>query len=200
MSKLTVAEYAEKHSITKQAVYKKLKRLNIAEEEKNGKKIIFIIEEEQEQEQKCGNGGIQPDSTRFKPQINPDLTQNQPILNPVSTPIQPEINPDIQPDSTQEEDKVNSSIIEILKEQLAEKDRQIERLQEAAKEKDQQLKEQFDRLTSLLLRSQELEALTHKLLGQGEEQEEEGKTEVIQDKATEQEQPKKQSFWKRLFS
>ena len=69
--------------------------------------------------------------------------------------------------------------IQILKEQLQEKDKQIEKLYNTIEIKDKQIQEQFDKLTNLLLRAQELEAIQHKLL-------------------TTQE-PKQLSFWERIF-
>ena len=60
MSKLTVAEYAELKSISLQAVYKKINKLNTVEEERNGRKQIFIIVDE---EPKQAEDDIKPNST-----------------------------------------------------------------------------------------------------------------------------------------
>lgn len=190
MSKLTVAEYAEKHSISKQAVYKRLDSLNTVVEDRNGRRIVLIIDEDEERTPE-----IQPNSTDF----NPISTEIQPDIKPISTEFKPNLNQDIQPNSTTKpENDLNLSVISILQKQLEEKDRQIERLQEETKEKDRQIQEQFDKFTALLMRSQELEALTHKLLSdQTESEEQEENTTIAIDE--EKEPQKKRSFWQRLF-
>lgn len=201
MKKLTVAEYAKLHGISQTAVYKKLKRLETVEEVINGRKTTLILEPEGEGEQ---FNPIQPNSTQIEDSstpIQPQKVENQPTN---STPFQPQKVENQPSNST----PIQPSYIAILEKQLEEKDKQIERLQEEAKEKDRQLQEQFDRLSSLLLRSQELEALTHKLLlGQGEETREEPIVEDTEDIETHTEEPiqdtippeKKKSWFRRLF-
>ena len=176
MKKLTVAEYAELNCISVQAVYKKINRLNTIEEERNGRKQILIILDE---EPKNKEDIIKPDSTS----------------NSTSTPDNS--TPNIKPNSTNE---LNPNIIEILEAQLKEKDKQIERLQKATEEKDKQIKEQFERLTQLIARSQELEARAHTLLLEGEtEKEPEQKQGKIIDINTAEKQENKQGFFSRLF-
>ena len=206
MTRLTVSEYAEMQGISVQAVYKRLDRLKTVEETRNGRKIRLIEVEDRD---------IQPDSTNStcnstnstpkEVELNPDIQPIKPNFNPEFQPIQPELNPEIQPPAASASPVIDfPAIISILEKQLEEKDRQIEKLQDEAKEKDQQIKEQFDRLTGLLLRSQELEAQAQKLLGEPEkpiEAETREELEVIQEEsaANEREQQTKKSWFSRLF-
>lgn len=199
MSKLTVAEYAELHSISVQAVYKKINRLKTVEEERNGRKQILIIV------------GEDVDNNPLEDDVKPSSTYNSTPISSTSTPdsvVSPsaELNPDdststsrVKPSSTAE---LNPALLELLQAQLEEKDKQIERLQKAGEEKDKQIQEQFERFTALLMRSQELEALTHKLLlGQGESAAEEPQEVISQTEevVVEETPPKKESFFSRLF-
>ena len=191
MTKLTVAEYAALKCITVQAVYKKINNLKTVEEKQNGRKKLFIIVEDEEP--KTVEDEIKPNSTD---NFNPSISTSTPQIKPNST---GELNPallELLQKQVQEKDK-----------QIEEKDKQIERLQKAAEDKDKQIQEQFERFTALLMRSQELEALTHKLLlGQGETAEEPPQEadnteeiEVEPPKPEEQEPPKKMGFFRRLF-
>lgn len=195
MKKLTVAEYAELNCISVQAVYKKINRLNTIEEERNGRKQILIILDE---EPKDKEDIIKPDSTSNSTSTPDDSTpkeQTNSTSNSTSTPDNS--TPNIKPNSTNE---LNPNIIEILEAQLKEKDKQIERLQKATEEKDKQIKEQFERLTQLIARSQELEARAHTLLLEGEtEKEPEQKQGKIIDINTAEKQENKQGFFSRLF-
>ena len=220
MKNITVAEYAELHNISVQAVYKKIDRLETVEEVRNGRKVrLIVVDEEGEsrppQDTKPYSTTNSTDTTEDKPQINQDTTS----FNLPNQPFQPENNQDFQPPKPAD---TTSYYISVLEKQLEEKDRQIERLQEEGKEKDRQIQEQFDRLTNLLLRSQQLEALTHKLLGQGEDTEEpitadtdteaqtqtetdteagEGKAETAEQTVEEPREapPKKKNWFMRLF-
>lgn len=205
MTKLTVAEYAELHSISVQAVYKKINRLKTIEEERNGRKQMFIIVGEEE-DQKTIEDEIKPSSTvNSTPAASTSTPENKDSSTAELNPDSSTSTPEVKPSSTAE---LNPAILDLLQAQLEEKDKQIERLQKAAEEKDKQIQEQFDRFTALLMRSQELEALTHKLLlGQGEAAEEPqevaNQEEIIPEEATpkteEQEPPKKAGFFSRLF-
>ena len=169
MKSITVAEYAELHNISVQAVYKKIDRLETVEEVRNGRKVRLIVVDEEGESRPLQD--TKPNSTTqstYSTADQPQLNQDQQQYNQDNQPIQPDFNQDFQPTKPLD---TTASYILILEKQLAEKDRQIERLQEEGKEKDRQLQEQFDRLTNLLLCSQQLEALTHKLLGQGQEEE-----------------------------
>lgn len=197
-NKLTVAEYAQKHKISVQAVYKKLDKLEVIEEEKNGKTIKFILEDEEQETTE----DIKPSSTSSTPDIKPSSTAENGDIKPSSTPdIKPPSTEDIKPSSTAENPYVD--YIKLLKSQIEEKDKQIERLQHTMEEKDKQAKEQFDRLTELIKRSQDLEAYSHRLLEEGKtaEAEEDSNIEVIEEEQTEksQEQTKKKGFFSRLF-
>ena len=134
MNKLTVAEYAKSKCISVQAVYKKIDRLKTIEEERNGRKQILIIVDDEEQE--TAEEEIKPNSTPIKPSSTVDFNPD----NSTSTPQEEEnttnkFNPDsststptIQPSSTVD---FNPSVLQILQEQIQEKDKQIERLQQA---------------------------------------------------------------------
>lgn len=217
MKKLTVAEYAELHNISVQAVYKKLDKLNTVEEERNGRTITLIVIGE---EQAPADGrAIQPAEVEIQPPIQPNSTEVQPPIKPEKVEVQPDIQPkevEIQPPNSGEiqpelnrfqEQDATSILISTLQKQIEEKDKQIERLQKAAEEKDRQIKEQFERLTKLLNQEQQLGAATHRiLLGQGEPVEEEEAPPQAEDKQQDKPAPKeevkeqpKKSFWRRLF-
>lgn len=195
MEKLTVSEYAKRNSISIQAVYKKINKLNTIEEVRNGRKQIIILLED---EVKTRADDIQPNSTRELNSTNSTQPhQEQADSTGELNSTRPDSTRRIQPDSTSE---LNPSIIDVLKEQLQEKDKQIERLQDAIEEKDKQIKEQFERFTALLLRSQELEAITHKSLGEaGDTKQEPIEETKEQVKPTKQEQKKNTGFFSRLF-
>ena len=216
MKKITVAEFAELHNISVQAVYKKLDKLNTVEEERNGRTITLIVIDE---EQGPAEGEvIKPAEVEFQPQIQPNSTAFQPSIQPQKVEIQPQIQPaevenqpqesgEFQPELNPIQEKDATAIlIATLQKQIEEKDKQIERLQKAAEEKDRQIKEQFDNLTKLLHQEQQLGAATHRLLlGQGEAaQEEEAPPQAEEQeakpapRALEEEIPKK-GFWRRLF-
>lgn len=201
MKKLTVAEYAEIKCISVQAVYKRINKLNTIEEKRNGKKQIFIILDE---EQKPKEEAIKPDLTsNSTPADSTSTPTNKTNLTYNSTSTHANSTPDIKPNSTSNSTADSTSdIIELLQsqikekdKQIEEKDKQIERLQDATAEKDKQIKEQFERLTALLARSQELEAITHRLLGAGEaEQEQEDDIIDINNQ-----KKKKVGFFHRIF-
>lgn len=194
MNKLTVAEYAELNCVSVQAVYKRINKLNTIEEKRNGKKQIFIILDE---EQKPKEEAIKPDLTsNSTPADSTSTPTNKTNLTYNSTSTPANSTPDIKPNSTSNSTADSTSdIIELLQSQIKEKDKQIERLQDATAEKDKQIKEQFERLTALLARSQELEAITHRLLGAGEaEQEQEDDIIDINNQ-----KKKKVGFFHRIF-
>ena len=167
MNKITVAEYAKLNNISVQAVYKKINKLNTVEETSiNGRKQIFIIID----------NNIKPYSTD---NFNAEDSTSTTIKEDYST---DNFNAEDSTSTTIKEDYSTDNFnvaIQILKEQLQEKDKQIEKLYNTIEIKDKQIQEQFDKLTNLLLRAQELEAIQHKLL-------------------TTQE-PKQLSFWERIF-
>ena len=201
MEKLTVSEYAKRNGISIQAVYKKLNRLETVEEVRNGRKVKLIVVDTSGEGRKPLE--FQPDSTDTQPDtepiFNPDLVELNGDTKPNSTDTQPDTEPDTKPteplDST-------ARYIAILEKQLEEKDLQIERLQADAREKDRQLQEQFDRLSALLLRSQELEALAHKSLGEGAKSdtaEQERPEEPIQQEQGQSKEPKRRKWLGRIF-
>ena len=210
MTKLTVAEYAALKCITVQAVYKKINNLKTVEEKQNGRKKLFIIVEDEEP--KTVEDEIKPNSTdNFNPSISTSTDEDRAGSTDDFNPSISTSTPQIKPNSTGE---LNPALLELLQKQvqekdkqIEEKDKQIERLQKAAEDKDKQIQEQFERFTALLMRSQELEALTHKLLlGQGETGEEPPQEadnteeiEVEPPKPEDQEPPKKMGFFRRLF-
>lgn len=149
---LTVKEFAEMANKKPQTIYKQLEtRLKPYVKIDKGKKLISIeaLQEYYEVEE-----NFQPDSTRF----NPNSTEFQPD----STDIQPDSTAEIQPDSTQfnpnstaetekksQPDKENEQIaalnklIEIIQNQLAEKDKQLA-------VKDKQISDLSERLAEAL--------------------------------------------------
>ena len=210
-NKLTVAEYAQKHKISVQAVYKKIDKLEVIEEEKNGKTIKFILEEDKEDIKLSSTNSttnstedIKPSSTTTNKEETADLGENTTVgdIKPFSTNSTTNSTEDIKPSSTAENPYID--YIKHLKSQIQEKDKQIERLQNTIEEKDKQAKEQFEKLTDLLYRSQQLEAITHRLLGDGETTDKEDDITIITPDKTDnntqsQEQTKKKGFFKRLF-
>ena len=194
MNKLTVAEYAEIKCISVQAVYKRINKLNTIEEKRNGKKQIFIILDE---EQKPKEEAIKPDLTSNSTPADSTSTptnKTNSTYNSTSTPANSTT--DIKPNSTSNSTADSTpDIIELLQSQIKEKDKQIERLQDATAEKDKQIKEQFERLTALLARSQELEAITHRLLGAGEAEQEQEEDIIDIDN----QKKKKIGFFHRIF-
>lgn len=206
MKKLTVAEYAELKGISKVAAYKRIEkgRVKAVSEVYNGREqyIIILGEDKEPIEPE-----IKPDLTEDLTKSKPDLTSNKPDLTDDKPEIKPDLTEDLtddKPDLTSQNQDDKTDILDLLKSQIQEKDKQIERLQNAVDEKDKQLKEQFDRLTALIARSQELEALSHKLLGEGETDEPEPLQDnsiVVNEKPDneEPEPPKKQGFFSRLF-
>lgn len=200
MSKLTVDEYAKLKGISKQAVYKKLPKLNTTEEKRNGKTITIIIVDDEELAE-FQEKDIQPNSTALNSTVEKvENVENKPLFSNSTATYSTE---EKQPNSTVE---LNQDLIELLKNQLNEKDKQIERLQIANEEKEKQLKEQFDKLTELLYRSQQLEAQIQLLLPDGakagEPAAEQNNNNVIEVNTQEQEsqEKKKKGFFKRLFS
>ena len=213
MEKITVAEFAIRTGKSKQSIYKRIRRgtLKAVEEAVNGKMTTFIL---------LGEGADNPaeiDKVELnldnQPTNNPQRVEDNPIDSHTAVEDNPTNQSQLNPSKVEDNPSFNPSattdrLIEILQQQLTEKDRQIERLQEETKEKDRQIKEQFDRLSTLLLRSQELEAITHKLLGQGGEEditqtetaEAEDNSNTSTDEITaDNEPPKKKSWISRLF-
>lgn len=200
MSKLTVDEYAKLKGISKQAVYKKLTKLNTTEEKRNGKTITIIIVDDEELAE-IQEEDIQPNSTALNSTVEKvENVENKPLFSNSAATYSTE---EKQPNSTVE---LNQDLIELLKNQLNEKDKQIERLQIANEEKEKRLKEQFDKLTELIYRSQQLEAQIQLLLPDGakagEPAAEQNNNNVVEVNTQEQEsqEKKKKGFFKRLFS
>ena len=156
---LTVKEFAEMANKKPQTIYKQLEtRLKPYVKIDKGKKLISIeaLQEYYEVEE-----NFQPDST----QINPNSTEIQPDsteIQPNSTENQPDSTAEIQPDSTRfnpnstaetekklQPDKENEQIaalnklIEIIQNQLAEKDKQLA-------VKDKQISDLSERLAEAL--------------------------------------------------
>lgn len=193
MKRLTIEEYANLYGITKQAVYKKINKLPTEKEKRNGKNITIILLDDEEF-QRIEAEVKQPNSTNSTSTVEKvENAENEPAATSAAATTSTE---EKQPYSTVE---YNREIIELLKNQLNEKDKQIEQLQKATEEKDRQLQEQFNRLTSLLGRSQELEALLHRQLTAGEQEplQDEDITDTADKKP--EEPTKKKGFLKRLF-
>lgn len=169
MIKLSVAEYAKLNNISVQAVYKRLHKLETVEEYiGNRKQTLIIIEDKNENKE-----DIKP----IKPLLNPEYSTELNLLNPNLTELNPNSTENIKPNSTegltelnpnllQEQLKSKDILIENLQSQITNLHLVIERQQNTIDNKDIQIKEQFDRLTALLARTQDLEAISQKLLTQ----------------------------------
>lgn len=196
---MTVSEYALKTGKSKQSIYKRIRKgtIKTVEEIVNGKKTLFVLLYDDSNKSR----EVEYNPTN-QPNLNPTTVEDNPNSNPHTVEDNPNNQPTFNPNSTPLD--TTSRILELLQRQLEEKDKQIERLQAENKEKDRQLQDQFERFSTLLLRSQELEAITHKLLGQGDSQE---PTEPIQDsnaappqEQTAEDKPRKKKSWfARLF-
>lgn len=180
----TIAEYAEIHGISPQAVYKKINKGHletVKKKDTTGKQIKYVVVYEGEEQKET----IQPE---IQPVSQPAPPEAERVLKPLNQPLnQPEIQPN------------NQQFIDLLVSQISEKDKQIERLQaqiaeqqQESREKDRVIQEQVVKLNELLERSQELQAQGNLLL-RGKQPEE--VIEVYHEKPVEP----KQSFWKRLF-
>jgi len=178
MKLLTVAEYAELHDITTQAVYKKINRLNTITQERNGKTVTMIVIEDNEDIKSAPiSKEDNPETATPTPNNQPNTTNDNPETEEKPT---DKTNPETAtPTQSYQPSATDTNIIEMLKDIIAEKDKQIAKLQETT-----------DKLTQLLSRSQELEAMTHKLLlAQGETQTtDKGNIEVVETEQTTEEQ------------
>lgn len=196
IEKITVAEYSNRTGKSKQSIYKRINKgtLKSVEEIYKGKKTTFII-----------LGDDNPKEDELNPQDNPILTQATEEINPQDNPKEDELNRDNQPNDNQADNPQSAQsylrVIEILNEQLKEKDKQIENLQALN-----------NQLSAIALRAQELEARTQSLLGEPKPQapieedteepaepEEPEQTGIDEDKPEEPEETKKRSFWSWLL-
>ena len=196
IEKITVAEYSNRTGKSKQSIYKRINKgtLKSVEEVYNGKKTTFII-----------LGDDNPQEDELNPQDNPILTQATEKINPKDNPKEDELNRDNQPNDNQADNPQSAQsylrVIEILNEQLKEKDKQIENLQALN-----------NQLSAIALRAQELEARTQSLLGEPKPQppieedteeptepEEPEQTGIDEDKPEEPEETKKRGFWSWLL-
>jgi hypothetical protein len=186
MTKLTIDEYSKLKGISKQAVYKKLDKLNTKKEKRNGKTITIIFVDDEEL-QKIKEDDFQPNSTATDSTVeNVENVDSKPTDSDSSPTNQNEVE---QPNSTVE---FNRYLIEVLENQLKEKDKQIEQLIKANTE-------QAARFSELLYRSQQLEAQIHLLLPIEAKDKESAveHNDIIE--ADKQEQEKKKGFFKRIF-
>lgn len=199
MEKMTVKEYADFKGVSVQAVYKKIEnnKLKTIEEKKDRRYITFIIiDEEPEQEQpevkeikETEKEEIQPISTgnSISTPTN-STTEFQPISTEKtgnSTSTATNSTTEFQPNTNNE---LNQAIVDLLREQLQEKDKQIERLLKTNEE-------QLARLTELLYRSQQLEKLLSSKVSEDKPLQEE----PIIDIETEEQPERKRSFLNRFF-
>lgn len=177
MEKMTVKEYADFKGVSVQAVYKKIEnnKLKTIEEKKDRRYITFIIiDEEPEQEQ--------PEVKEIK---ETEKEEFQPISTGNSTSTPTNSTTEFQPNTNNE---LNQAIVDLLREQLQEKDKQIERLLKTNEE-------QLARLTELLYRSQQLEKLLSSKVSEDKPLQEE----PIIDIETEEQPERKRSFLNRFF-
>lgn len=206
---ITIAEYAKRRDVSVAAVYKRLDgTLKEYVKEIDGKKFLSV--------DVLAAEGIKPVEKGFIPGYNTQETTD--AGNPGEN--------QEAPASQEQTPPVFLGVLEALERQLAEKDKQIERLQEQAaelrqeaQEKDKFIREQSSRLSLLLEQSQELQRNNQILLrlaqGGKEETEEAQEAPVeAQDATPPAEQPASQEeapaeettgteerrgFWRRLF-
>lgn len=183
IEKITVAEYSNRTGKSKQSIYKRINKgtLKSVEEIYKGKKTTFII-----------LGDDNPQEDELNPQDNPILTQATEEINPQDNPKEDELNRDNQPRDNQTDNPQSADaylrIIEILNEQLKEKDKQIENLQTLN-----------NQLSAIALRAQELEARTQALLGEPKKQAPIDEAPNEEEEPINAEEPKKRSFWSWLL-
>lgn len=206
---ITIAEYAQRRGVSVAAVYKRLDgTLKKYVKEIDGKKYLSV--------DVLAAEGITPVEKGFIPGYN---TQEAPDAGKPGESQE-------APASQEQTPPVFLGVLEALEKQLAEKDKQIERLQEQAaelrqeaQEKDKFIREQSSRLSLLLEQSQELQRNNQILLrlaqGGKEETEEAQEAPVeAQEAAAPVDQPANQGeapaeetasteerrgFWRRLF-
>ena len=200
MDRYTVAEYAKAKDFTPQYVYKLIRqdKINYEEIEEDGKKQKFIFESLTADEKarlatKEGEVSqpIKPNSFSYSEEggeegvSQPNFATNNPEVS----------QPNAQGFATDETAPQDPQIalIALLRDELAEKNKQIERLQEQSRTQEENHKQEIERLHKLLDQQQQLNALSIKYLSAGAEeapQEEEQQAEPPQE-----EPKKKRSFW-----
>ncbi len=166
---LSIAQFAEAVGVSKQAIYKQVKN-------ENSKLYPFIIFDGK-------TPMIKVEAVEALYHTNqPNSTQEVEKETEESQPIKPNSTQDFNPKSTQEVEKVETTnqpnstqdfnqILAILTAQLAEKDKQIEKLQEQNarqaeenRKKDEVIQEQLEKLNDFLENSQRLQAQSNYLL------------------------------------
>ena len=194
MIKLTVAEYHNRKKVSKKTIYKWIDqgKLKTEKELVNNKPITFIILEEQDLTPDLPSSPEvnKPSSPDEKEKDNgnkenfSDISEGQDLTPDL--PSSPEVN---KPPSPVDE------IIDLLKQQLIEKDRQLA-------EKDKQLNnlvEQINQFQKLLDQEQQLHARTTLLLTEYQKKGEMKEEEKQSQQAQTQEPKKKRSWLYKLF-
>lgn len=192
MELITIADYAEQHNISPQAVYKRINKgqlKSVKQKDESGKYIKYIIIETAENRE----SEFKPD---FKPPVEPPPAPLPDVLNSLNQPLNQPVEKPLNQGNAE-----NREIIDLLVSQLSEKDRQIERLQaqieqqaQDNREKDKVIQEQMLKLNELLTNSQQLQAQANVLLLDKKPEE---PIEIIE--TDKPEVKKKVSFWKRIF-
>lgn len=141
------------------------------------------------------------------------VNQLNPSLNSGLKPFNPPIKPDAATEEPEQEQE-QSSVLQLLQEQLREKDKQIERLQEQnrqqaeeSRKKDEIITDQLSKMNELLRNSQLLQAQVNNLLLQGktgdpedgDQTPAEAEAAPVPDEQTPEPQKKRRGFFYRLF-
>lgn len=196
---LSIAQFAEAVGVSKQAIYKQVKN-------ENSKLYPFIIFDGK-------TPMIKVEAVEALYHTNqPNSTQEVEKETEESQPIKPNSTQDFNPKSTQEVEKVETTnqpnstqdfnqILAILTAQLAEKDKQIEKLQEQnarqAEEnskKDEVIQEQLIKMNELLRNAQQLQAQSNVLLLDNKPEEE-----IIETKKEETTKSNKKGWFYNFF-
>lgn len=203
MERYTVAEYAKAKGFTPQYVYKliRLNKINYEEIEEDGKKQKFIFAVLTEDEKR----GLETNEAEVSQPIKPNSFSNVgegdegQVSQPSFATNEPQVSQPNKEGFATNETPANDpqiDLIALLRDELAEKNKQIERLQEQNRTQEENHRQEIERLHKLLDQQQQLNALSIKYLSAGTEEtpQDEPQAETPQD-----EPKKKRSFWAWLF-
>lgn len=162
---LSIAEFAEKAKVSKQAIYKQVNNENsqlapyiLREGKRTLIKVsalweLYKVDTEQATQVNPTGAESQPISTPIEETEVDEPTQGNNPTNPKDQPLQPNSTPESQPISTQDSNPISADYIEFLKAQLAEvkadRAEAEQRLMATIQEKDAIIKEQSAQLAQL---------------------------------------------------
>lgn len=204
MERYTVAEYAKAKGFTPQYVYKLIRQDKITYEEieEDGKKqkfIVAVLTEDEKRSLETKDAGV---SQPIKPNSFSNVAEGDEgqVSQPSFATNDPQVSqPNKGSFATDETPRADPQIdiITLLREEIAEKNKQIERLQEQSKTQEENHRQEIERLHKLLDQQQQLNAISIKYLSAGTD---ETPQDEEQQAETPQEPPKKKrSFWSWLW-